>query len=115
EKFGNPDEDNNLSKELLYVKYLVKEYLEEVNRFWFKEIQNSKNLTTDQRVNLNTQHDEQLKTLSNEQYDSIDKEIPNIDDTNPLNNKKTIDNKIRKLKNKNLSSNRDVNTLQQQR
>ncbi|CAG8472327.1 13310_t:CDS:2, partial [Cetraspora pellucida] len=66
-------------------------------------------------LTLNIQRSERLKTLSNEQYDSVDKEIPKIDNASPLNDGRTIDNKIRKLKNKNPSSNRDVDTLQQKR
>ncbi|CAG8506805.1 8847_t:CDS:10, partial [Cetraspora pellucida] len=45
----------------------------------------------------------------------VNKEIPEIDKENLLNDRRTIDNKIRELKNENLSDNRDVDTLQQQR
>src|SRR6185295_5560629 len=37
----------------------------ETNRFWFREIRNSKNLTEQQKVTLNIQRSERLKTLSN--------------------------------------------------
>ncbi|CAG8810532.1 2998_t:CDS:2 [Cetraspora pellucida] len=51
----------------------------EVNRCWFREIRNSRNLSEEQKVALNIQHDEKLKALSNEKYNKINEEIPKIE------------------------------------
>ncbi|CAG8809675.1 5820_t:CDS:2, partial [Cetraspora pellucida] len=67
------------------------------------------------KVALNIKHDEQLKALSNEQYDKISKEIPEIDTATLLNNGRCIDTAIQELKNENLTGNRNVDTLQQMR
>ncbi|CAG8508426.1 12612_t:CDS:1, partial [Cetraspora pellucida] len=59
----------------------------EPDRIWFRAIRDSKDLTELQRIALNIQHDEKLKTLSNEYYDKISKEIPEIDDADLLNDR----------------------------
>ncbi|CAG8797590.1 5394_t:CDS:2, partial [Cetraspora pellucida] len=43
----------------------------EVNRHWFREIRNSRNLSEEQKVALNIQRDKKLKTLSNEKYNTL--------------------------------------------
>ncbi|CAG8490622.1 15329_t:CDS:2, partial [Cetraspora pellucida] len=69
----------------------------------------------DEPLTLNIQHNEKLKSLSNEQYDKISKKIPEIDSATPLNDGRHIDTSIQELKNENLSGDRNVDTLQQQR
>ncbi|CAG8819589.1 24971_t:CDS:2, partial [Cetraspora pellucida] len=87
----------------------------EIGRRWFREIRDSRNLTEQQKVMLNIKHDEQLKALSNKQYDKISEEIPKIDAATPLNNRQRIDIAIRELKNENFIGNRNINILQQMR
>ncbi|CAG8734350.1 22861_t:CDS:2 [Cetraspora pellucida] len=87
----------------------------EINRCWFREIRNSRNLYEEQKIALNIQCNKKLKALSNEKYDKINEEIPKIETANLLNNKHHIDIMIRELKNENLKDNKDVVTLQQKR
>ncbi|CAG8740454.1 8766_t:CDS:2 [Cetraspora pellucida] len=86
-----------------------------VNRHWFREIRNSKNLSKEQKVALNIQRDKKLKALSNKKYDKINEEIPKIETANLLNNRCYINIMIYELKNENLKDDRDVDTLQQKR
>ncbi|CAG8803006.1 28735_t:CDS:2, partial [Dentiscutata erythropus] len=54
---------NNLKEQLNNI------HKEQVNRYWYREIQQSKNLLKSQRIELNILRDETLKKLSNKYYD----------------------------------------------
>ncbi|CAG8598638.1 11118_t:CDS:2 [Cetraspora pellucida] len=110
--------------------------IERLKDFWLREIAKSK-LETSDKAKLNKFRKECIRELEqsqpgsndfnrikNEIHDEtkiqslktnrfcVDKEISKINDASSLNNERSIDNKIRELKNKNLSGNRDVDTLQ---
>ncbi|CAG8729141.1 13234_t:CDS:2 [Cetraspora pellucida] len=83
-KFKFTDEDKQKLNELREDRIRELEQTQpEVGRHWFREIQDSRNLTEQQKVALNIKCDKQLKSLSNKQYDKINEEIPEIDTATP--------------------------------
>ncbi|CAG8757820.1 24901_t:CDS:2, partial [Gigaspora rosea] len=94
---------------------LYEVYKEQVNKYWSKEIHQSSILTNNQRIELNSLCTKTLVTLTNRYYDEIKNEILEITDTFLLEDKEEIDRRIHLLKDKNLTNNRQTETLQQSR